>query len=46
MVKEEILETEKQDVRDGSILTNVVQEVTWDWVAGLESSEDYGPHGE
>lgn len=28
MVKEEILEMEKEDVRDGSILTNVVQEVT------------------
>lgn len=38
MVKEEILEMEKRDVRDGSIRTNVVQEVTmrfgwWTWEA-------------
>ena len=28
MVKEEILEMEERDVRDGSILTDMVQEVT------------------
>lgn len=28
------------------IRTNVVQQVTVDWVDGLEEQEDYGPNGE